>query len=49
MAETTAKQRALLSLDGLSLGDAFGERFFGPLHEVLARIGRQEIAPTVSP
>jgi ADP-ribosylglycohydrolase len=33
--------RAWLSLDGLSVGDAFGERFFGPLHEVRQRISRR--------
>ncbi len=30
-----ARARARLSLDGLSVGDAFGERFFGPSNEVL--------------
>jgi len=35
--------RAFLSLDGLSVGDAFGERFFGPTHEVLQRISRREL------
>ena len=30
-----AISRARLSLDGLSVGDAFGERFFGPSSEVL--------------
>lgn len=49
MAEATAKQRALVSLEGLSMGDAFGERFFGPPHVVLARIGRREIPQTVWP
>jgi ADP-ribosylglycohydrolase len=33
-----ALSKAWLSLDGLSVGDAFGERFFGPLHEVRQRI-----------
>ena len=33
--------RALLSLDGLSVGDAFGERFFGPLSEVRQRISQR--------
>jgi ADP-ribosylglycohydrolase len=35
--------RARLSLDGLSVGDAFGERFFGPSNEVLQRILRREL------
>jgi hypothetical protein len=35
--------RARLSLDGLSVGDAFGERFFGPSGEVLKRISRREL------
>jgi ADP-ribosylglycohydrolase len=35
--------RARLSLDGLSVGDAFGERFFGPSNEVLPRISRREL------
>jgi ADP-ribosylglycohydrolase len=35
--------RARLSLDGLSVGDAFGERFFGPSNEVLRRISRREL------
>src|SRR5215831_12309714 len=35
--------RARLSLDGLSVGDAFGERFFGPSGEVLKRIARREL------
>jgi len=30
--------RALLALDGLSVGDAFGERFFGPPDDAVARI-----------
>ena len=36
-----ALSRAWLSLDGLSVGDAFGERFFGPLHEVRQRISKR--------
>lgn len=28
------RERAWLSLEGLSIGDAFGEQFFGPPHEV---------------
>jgi len=35
--------RARLSLDGLSVGDAFGERFFSPSSEVLQRISRREL------
>jgi ADP-ribosylglycohydrolase len=38
-----AIDRARLSLDGLSVGDAFGERFFGPSGEVLKRISRREL------
>jgi ADP-ribosylglycohydrolase len=38
-----ALSRARLSLDGLSVGDAFGERFFGPSGEVLRRISRREL------
>jgi ADP-ribosylglycohydrolase len=37
--------RARLSLLGLSVGDAFGERFFGPRDEALARIGARELPP----
>lgn len=35
--------RALLSLDGLSVGDAFGERFFGRAPDVMQRISRREL------
>jgi ADP-ribosylglycohydrolase len=38
-----ALDRAWLSLDGLSVGDAFGERFFGPLDEVQRRISRRDL------
>src|SRR5258708_12824163 len=38
-----ALERTWLSLDGLSVGDAFGERFFGSTHEVLQRISRREL------
>lgn len=31
------------SLDGLSVGDAFGEKFFGPERSVLERIERREV------
>lgn len=32
------RERALLSLDGLSVGDGFGERFFGPTAQMESRI-----------
>lgn len=35
--------RALLSLDGLSVGDAFGERFFGPPGMMTSRIMAREV------
>ena len=38
-----ALSRAWLSLDGLSVGDAFGERFFGPTNEVWQRISRRDL------
>src|SRR5882672_5196872 len=38
-----ALERTWLSLDGLSVGDAFGERFFGPSNEVSQRISRREL------
>jgi ADP-ribosylglycohydrolase len=38
--------RAFLSLDGLSVGDAFGERFFAPAHDVLRRVERRELPAT---
>jgi ADP-ribosylglycohydrolase len=38
-----AIDRALLSLDGLSVGDAFGERFFVLPDEALRRIARREL------
>jgi ADP-ribosylglycohydrolase len=38
-----ALSRAWLSLDGLSVGDAFGERFFGPPNEVWQRISRRDL------
>jgi ADP-ribosylglycohydrolase len=38
--------RALLSLDGLSVGDAFGERFFVASHEALRRVSRRELPDT---
>lgn len=36
-----AIERAWLSLTGLSVGDAFGERFFGPPEEMLRQISRR--------
>jgi ADP-ribosylglycohydrolase len=42
---TTRMERAQLSLDGLSVGDAFGERFFGPPADVLARIAARSVPP----
>src|SRR5690349_69102 len=41
-----AIERAWLSLDGLSVGDAFGERFFGPREEAVQRILRRELPDT---
>lgn len=38
-------RRAVRSLEGLSLGDAFGERFFGEQEGVLARIAARELPP----
>ena len=35
-------ERAWLSLDGLSVGDAFGERFFGPPEDAVRRIVNRE-------
>jgi len=39
--ELSAKARALESLAGLSMGDAFGERFVGKVESVLPRIARR--------
>ena len=33
------------SLDGLSVGDAFGEKFFGPERSVMERIEKREVPP----
>ena len=41
----TPIQRARASLEGLSVGDALGERFFGPPAEVVPRIARREVTP----
>src|SRR5262245_1045679 len=38
-----AIDRARLSLDGLSVGDTFGERFFGPANDVVRRIFAREV------
>src|SRR5262249_43973754 len=38
--------RAWLSLDGLSVGDAFGECFFVAADEALRRVGRRELPDT---
>jgi ADP-ribosylglycohydrolase len=37
--------RARVALEGLSVGDAFGDRYFGPGVEVMPRIQRRELAP----
>ncbi len=39
------RARAALALDGLSVGDAFGQRFFGPLAIVLAHIEERRVPP----
>lgn len=41
----TPEDRARLSLDGLSVGDAFGERFFGNPQTVAMRISERQIPP----
>jgi ADP-ribosylglycohydrolase len=38
-------ERARLSLEGLSVGDAFGERFFVPPFELLPMLNRRELPP----
>lgn len=48
-AQPTAAARARESLDGLSIGDAFGERFFGKVEAVLPRIARREVPQTEWP
>jgi ADP-ribosylglycohydrolase len=40
-----AVERAWLSLDGLSVGDTFGERFFGPPEDVMKRIAARALPP----
>ena len=42
----TPVERAWLSLDGLSVGDTFGERFFGPPEEVTKRIAARTLPPS---
>lgn len=39
------EERAQLALEGLSVGDAFGERFFGEKESVLKKIQQREIPP----
>ncbi|MDY7225459.1 ADP-ribosylglycohydrolase family protein [Hyalangium rubrum] len=38
-------ERALLSLDGLSVGDAFGERFFLPARAAMEMVARRQTVP----
>jgi hypothetical protein len=40
-----ARERAWLSLQGLSVGDAFGERFFGPPKQAFRRIAERQLPP----
>jgi ADP-ribosylglycohydrolase len=44
-----AHERAWLSLEGLSVGDTFGERFFGPTESVVPRIASREMPPAPWP
>ena len=39
------RERARLSLEGLSVGDAFGECFFGDTHMTVERIRRRDVPP----
>jgi len=39
----TSIERAELSLDGLSMGDPFGQMFFGDEQKMLAMIARHEL------
>lgn len=41
----TRLERARLALDGLSVGDTFGERFFWPADDAIHRIVRRELPP----
>lgn len=43
------RARWAIALDGLSVGDAFGDRYFGPGIEVMPRIERRELAPAPWP
>lgn len=45
----TPEERMRLSLEGLALGDAFGERFFGPPGLVASRIEARELPPAPWP
>lgn len=47
MSSTTDERlaRARLSLEGLSVGDAFGERFFGPVRAIQARLASRDLPP----
>ncbi|HVZ38225.1 MAG TPA: ADP-ribosylglycohydrolase family protein [Candidatus Kapabacteria bacterium] len=48
--DTPARRlRALISLAGLSVGDAFGEQFFGPEDLIAERISERSIPPPVWP
>jgi ADP-ribosylglycohydrolase len=38
-------ERAWLALEGVSVGDTFGERFFGPPEDAFARIARRQLQP----
>lgn len=41
----TDDHRARTSLEGLSVGDAFGERFFGPVRAIKARLESRDLPP----
>jgi ADP-ribosylglycohydrolase len=41
----TSNERAWLSLEGLSVGDSFGERYFGPSADALRRIAERQLSP----
>ncbi|HVJ18910.1 MAG TPA: ADP-ribosylglycohydrolase family protein [Polyangiaceae bacterium] len=45
----TPLDRARTSLEGLSIGDAFGETFFGDLNQILPRIGSRTLPEHVWP
>jgi ADP-ribosylglycohydrolase len=42
---TSRLERARLSLEGLSVGDAFGQRYFGDIGVAFGRIERRQLAP----